>query len=104
MIVIPDRDINALTISGGAPLDTSERTTWPNRCAPNDVAVIGIKRPIDTALLAKADNVTHEIGSCTSEVEIWASRYGTVRVCSRRWAASSKTAGSCEGVNALQPL
>ena len=45
MIVIPDRDINALTISGGAPLDASERTAWPNRCAPNDVAVLGIKRP-----------------------------------------------------------
>src|ERR1700745_3697386 len=104
MIVIPDRDINALTISGDAPLDASERTAWPNRCAPNDVAVLGIKRPIDAALLAKADDGAQEIRPCPSKVEIWAGRYGTVRVCSRRWVASSKTACTCEGVNALQPL
>jgi hypothetical protein len=65
MAGIRDSDINAVTISRGTPLDASKRiaSAWPNRCTPNDVAVIGIKCPIDAAFLAKADNVTDQIGS-----------------------------------------
>ena len=78
--MIPDGDINPLTVGRRTPLDASERTAWPNRCAPNDVAVIGIECPLDTAFLAKADNIPHQIGTCPSKVEIRATGYGTVRV------------------------
>jgi hypothetical protein len=61
LVAVRYRDINALTIGRGAPLDASERSAWPNRGAPNDAAVIGIRRPKDPALLAKADNITDEI-------------------------------------------
>jgi hypothetical protein len=103
METIRDSDIDALTVGRRTPLDASERTARPNKCAPSDVAVIGIERPIDAALLAKADNITHEIGACPSKIEILAVGYGTVRG-PWSWAGSSKTAGSCEGINTLQPL
>ena len=64
MIVVPDLNINTFTIRGGAPLDASQRTAWPNRCAPNDGAVIGIKCPINTALLAKANDITQPAFGC----------------------------------------
>jgi len=63
MVAIRYSDINSLTISRGAPLDSSEGSAWPNRCTPNDVPVIGIKCPKDAALLAKANNVTDQIRS-----------------------------------------
>jgi hypothetical protein len=103
METIRDSDIDALTVGRRTPLDASERTAGPNECAPNDVAVIWIECPIDAALLAKADNITHEIGACPSKIEILAVGYGTVRG-PWSWAGSSKTAGSCEGINTLQPL
>src|SRR6266403_2128061 len=103
MVKIPDSDINPLTVGRRTPLDASERTAGHNRCAPNDVPVIGIECPIDAALLAKADNISHEIGACPSKIEILAVGYGTVRG-PWSWAGSSKTAGSCEGINTLQPL
>src|SRR5258707_9683640 len=103
MVTIPDSDINPLTVGCRTPLDAAERTAGPDRRAPNDVAVIWIECPIDAALLAKADNITHEIRSCPSKIEILAVGYGTVRG-PWGWAASSKTAGSCEGINTLQLL
>src|SRR5882762_6414341 len=99
MIGIPDRNIDALTIAGSAPFDASERSAWPNWCAPHDVAVIGIERPEDAALLAKADNIAQEIRSCSSKVEIRAAGYRTIRVWSRR-----KQTCHCPSVKALQPL
>src|ERR1700747_946215 len=63
MVAIRDSNINSLTIGGGTPLDASERSARPDRCAPNDVAVIGVECPEDAALLAKADNIAHEIGA-----------------------------------------
>ena len=80
MIVIPDLNINALTIGGGAPLDTSQRTAWPNRCAPNDIAVVRVKCPVNAALLPETDNISQEIGASSSEVEILTGRYRTVRI------------------------
>src|SRR6266702_2874248 len=61
MVAIRDSNINALTIGRGTPLDASERSAWPHRCAPNNVAVIGIERPEDAALLAKANNIAEQI-------------------------------------------
>ena len=63
MVAIRDSNINALTIGRGTPLDASERSAWTYRCAPNDVAVIGIECPEDSALLAKANNIADEIRS-----------------------------------------
>src|SRR3981189_2722005 len=99
MIAIRDRDINMLTIGGSAPLDASERSAWSHWSAPHDVAVIGIERPEDAALLAKADNIAQEIRSCSSKVEIRTAGYRTIRVWSRRKQ-------TCHGpsVKALQPL
>src|SRR6266404_4008955 len=57
VVAIRDSNINALTIGRGTPLDASERSAWPHRCAPNDVAVIGIECPEDAALLAKPNNI-----------------------------------------------
>src|SRR6266436_5731810 len=99
MIVIPDRNINALAIGGGAPLDASKRTAWPNRCAPNDAAVIGIERPKDAAFLAKADNIAYKIRPCSSEIEIRAAGYRTVRL----WSCGSKACYR-PSIKALQPL
>src|SRR5260370_17239308 len=94
MIAIRDRDINMLTIGGSAPLDASERSAWSHWSAPHDVAVIGIERPKDAALLAKADYIAQEIRSCSSKVEIRAAGYRTIRVWSRK-----SYAGYCPGVN-----
>src|SRR5258708_5390676 len=99
MVTIPDSDINPLTVGCRTPLDAAERTAGPDRRAPNDVAVIWIECPIDAALLAKANNITHEIGACPSQIEILAGGYGTVRVCSRR-----EEARKVPGVEALQSL
>src|SRR5229473_2739593 len=63
VVAIRDSNINALTIGRGTPLDASERSAWTYRCAPNDVAVIGIECPEDAALLAKANDIAHEIRS-----------------------------------------
>src|SRR5712671_3141737 len=83
MVAIRDSNINALTVGGGTPLDAPKRCAWPHRCTPDDVTVIRIKCPEDAALLAKADNVTHQIGSRPTKVKIWAAGYRTVRVRSR---------------------
>jgi len=99
MIAIGDRDINALAISRGAPLNASERSAWTNWRAPHDVAVIRIERPKDAALLAEADNIADEIRSCSSEVEIRAAGYRTIRV----WTGRSY-AGYGPSVSALQLL
>src|ERR1700730_1894624 len=103
MIAIRDSNINALTIGRGAPLDASERSAWPDWCAPNDVAVIGVECPVDAAFLAKAYDVAHKIRSGPPKVEIRAAGYGTVRV-SLSWTGSSKTAGSGESIHPLQLL
>src|SRR6266481_1381328 len=63
VVAIRDSNINALTIGRGTPLDASERSAWTYRCAPNDVAVIGIECPEDAALLAEANDIAHEIRS-----------------------------------------
>src|SRR5882762_490914 len=102
MVMIPDSDINPLTVGRRTPLDASERTARPNRCAPNDVAVIGIECPIDAALLAKADNITHEIGACPSKIEILAGGYGPVGFCPRRGEACY--CPSLEALHSLRPL
>jgi hypothetical protein len=60
-IVIPERNINLLSVSTCSPLDASERTARRDSRALNDVAVPGIEHPKDGALLAQADNVAHEI-------------------------------------------
>src|SRR5580704_5541659 len=99
MVAIRDSNIKALTIGRGAPLDASERSAWPHRCAPNDVSVIGIECPEDAALLAKADNITHEIWACPSKIEILATRNRTVRL----WSRGSE-ACRCPGIEALQSL
>src|SRR5246500_5627905 len=99
MIAIGDRDINALAISRGAPLNAPERSPWTNWRAPHDVAVIRIERPKDAALLAEADNIADEIRSCSSEVEVRAAGYRTIRV----WSGRSY-AGYGPGVSALQLL
>ncbi len=78
--MIPDRNINALTVCSCSPLDASQRTAWPDRCAPNDVAVIGIECPIDAALLAKADDAAYEVRSCSSQIEIRAAGYRAIWV------------------------
>src|SRR5882672_287194 len=62
MVAIRDSNINALTIGRRAPLDTSERSARPHRCAPNDVAVIGIECPEDAALLPKPTMLPTRLG------------------------------------------
>src|SRR5246127_1766398 len=99
MIAIRDRYINPLTVSRSAPLNAAERSAWTNWRAPNDAAVIGVKRPKDAALLAEADNIADEIRSCSSEVEIRAAGYRTIRV----WTGRSY-AGYGPSVSALQLL
>src|SRR3981189_474278 len=102
MEAIRDSNINPPTVGRRTPLDPSERPAGADPCAPNDVAVIRIECPVDAALLGKADDITHEIGTCPSKIEILAVGYGTVRG-PWSWADSPKTAGSCEGINTLQP-
>src|SRR6266550_7889485 len=63
VVTIRNSNINALTIGRGTPLDASERSAWTHRCAPNNVAVIGIECPEDAALLAKANDIAQEIRS-----------------------------------------
>jgi len=84
MVTIPDSDINPLTVGCRTPLDAAERTAGPDRRAPNDVAVIWIECPIDAALLAKANNITHEIGACPSKIKVLAGGNRTIRVCPGR--------------------
>ena len=84
MTTIGDSDINPPTIRRGAPLDASVRTAWPNRRTPNKVAVIGIECPENTALLAKADDITQQIGAGSPQIEILAGGHRTIGVCSRR--------------------
>src|SRR4029077_3670336 len=98
MVMIPDSDINPLTVGRRPPLDASERTAGSDRCAPNDVAIIGIERPIDAALLPKAKKIPHQMGACPAKIEILARGDRTVRVCSCR----PKTR-YCPGVKAFQP-
>src|SRR6266404_685818 len=99
MVTIPDSDINPLTVGCRTPLDAAERTAGPDRRAPNDVAVIWIECPIDAALLAKANNITHEIGACPSKIKVLAGRNRTIRVCPGR-----EKARKVPGVEALQSL
>src|SRR5580704_8913926 len=99
METIRDSDIDALTVGRRTPLDASERTARPNKGAPSDVAVIGIECPEDAALLAKADNITHEIGACPSKIKVLAGGNRTIRVCSCR-----PETRYCPGVKALQSL
>src|SRR5258707_1105663 len=99
MVTIPDSDINPLTVGCRTPLDAAERTAGPDRRAPNDVAVIWIKCPIDAALLAKADDITHEIGACPSKIKVLAGRNRTIRVRPGR-----EKARKVPGVEALQSL
>src|SRR5580700_6139390 len=99
MVTISDSDINPLTVGCRAPLDAAEGTTGPDRRAPNDVAVIWIECPEDAALLAKADNITHEIGACPSKIKVLAGGNRTIRVCSCR-----PETRYCPGVKALQSL
>jgi hypothetical protein len=63
MVAIRDSNINSLPIGGGTPLDAPERSARPDRCTPNDVAIIGIECPEDAALLAKADNIAQQVRS-----------------------------------------
>src|SRR5260370_9042540 len=99
MVMVPDSGINPLAVGRRTPFDASERTARPNRCAPNDVAVIGIKCPIDAALLAKADDITHEMGACPSKIKVLAGRNRTIRVRPGR-----EKARKVPGVEALQSL
>src|SRR5882762_7083900 len=99
MVTIPDSDINPLTVGCRTPLDAAERTAGPDRRAPNDVAVIWIECPIDAALLAKANNITYEIGACPSKIKVLAGGNRTIRVCPGR-----EKAREVPGVKALQSL
>src|SRR3954470_8376683 len=99
MAVVADRNIDSLIISSSAPFDPAERTTWPNRCASNNVAVVWVERPVDTAFLAKPNYAPHKVRSRPAEIEVWAARYGTVRICSRSAEARHRP-----GIKTLQPL
>src|ERR1700737_2555921 len=98
-VPVRDGDTDTRSVGRGTPLDPSERTAWTDRRAPDDVAVIGIQRPIDAALLTKADDAAHQVGSRSSQVEIRAGGYGTVRLRSRREHTRDRP-----GVVPLQPL
>src|SRR5258708_3990592 len=99
MVTIPDSDINPPTVGCRTPLDAAERTAGPDLRPPDDVAVIWIECPIDAGLLAKANNITHEIGACPSKIKILAGRNRTIRVCPGR-----EKARKVPGVKALEHL
>src|SRR4029077_6685825 len=98
MVAVRDRNIDSLSVRRRSPLDSSERSAWPHRCAPNYVAVIGIQRPKDTALLSEPDNIFQQIGTRPSQIEIRAGWHRAVRVCCPSW----ENARHRPGVEALE--
>ncbi len=70
MPAIRDSDINALSICGGALLNTSEGCAWPHNRTPYNIAIAEIQCPVDSALLAEAHDLRQQVGARSAQIKI----------------------------------